>query len=88
MTFSPLPADPFELYALMGVETLLAHCKAIVAQMERAGVEITGQARLGLDELEECVVEHYGRNDVAALKRHLGREQGIDVLPAPTGRRH
>lgn len=75
MTFSPMPTDPVDLYAMMGAEGLLAHLKAIASALERTGVEITPDARRGLDEIEECVVEHYGRSDPAALSRHLARAQ-------------
>lgn len=82
MTFSPLPTDPADLYAMMGAEALFAHLKAVTAALERAGVEITSDARRGLDEIEECVVEHYGRSDPEALRRHLARSQAELVAGA------
>jgi len=76
MTFTPpFPADPADLYAVMGVEALHLHLEAIVPQLARSGVEITPAARLGLDELAESVVEHHGRHDPAALARALARSQ-------------
>lgn len=75
MTFSPLPTDPADLYAMMSAEALLAHLKAVTDALERTGVEITPDARRGLDEIEECVVEHYGRSDPDALRRHLAKQQ-------------
>lgn len=80
MTFSRIPANPSDLYALMGAEGLFAHLTAITAALERAGVEITPDARRGLDEIEECVLEHYGRSNPEALRRHIAKAQAEVVV--------
>lgn len=84
MTFSPLPTDPSDLYAMMGADALLAHIEAATAMLERLGVEITADARCGLDELAECVVEHHARTDPVALQRHLEKTERA-TEPAPAG---
>ncbi len=85
MTFPPLPTptDPADLYAMMGAEALLTHLEAAVAALAAQGVEITPAARVGIDEIAEAVVEHHGRSDPEALRRHLVRMQGeLAVLKA------
>lgn len=69
MTFAPLPTDPADLYAMMGAEALLAHIEAAAAALAALGVEITADARRGLDEIAECVVEHHARTNPEALRR-------------------
>lgn len=76
MTFDRLPADPRELLALLGPDALMAHIEACVAHLSSHGVEVTPDARRGLDELAECVIEHHARHDPAALARHLAALDG------------
>ena len=68
---APTAAQLADLYAHMGVEALSQHLDAAIAALEAAGVELTPAARLGLDEIAECIVEHHARHNRAALGRHL-----------------
>jgi len=88
MTLSRTPIDPSEMYAVMGAEALLAHLKAVTAALQASGVEITANASRGLDEIEECVVEHYGRSDPGALRRYLAAEKATDAANANTAGNH
>ena len=82
MTLSPLPTDPKDLYAHLDADGLLAHLDAATAALAALGVEITVDARRGLDEIAECVVEHHARNDPAALRRHLAKAQSALAMGA------
>lgn len=76
MTLTQIPTDPRETLAHMGPDALLAHMRAAYAELTRYGVAFTPAAACGLDEIEECVVEHLGRTDRRALNAHLARAQG------------
>jgi hypothetical protein len=74
MTF-PNTIDPTDLYCMMSPEALLAHLEALASAIAGSGIEINGEARRGLDEVSERIVEHIARTDRAALNRHLARAQ-------------
>lgn len=88
MTLSKTPIEPSEMYALMGAEALLAHLKAVTAALGNSGVEITARARCGIDEIEECVVEHFARSDRDALRRHLAVEKATEKVPGAANANH
>lgn len=69
----PGPIDPAECYALMGADALLAHIEAAAVQLERCGVTLSAEARRGLDEIADCVIEHAARTDPDALRRHAAK---------------
>lgn len=79
MTLTQQPTDPREALALMGPDALLAHMRAAYTELARSGVTFTDAAACGLDEIEECVVEHLGRTDPRALATHLARVQGLSL---------
>lgn len=71
MTIHPLPVDPAPLYSLMGTEALMAHIRAAVDHLERAGVCLSPESLAAVDAIEEDLLEHYARTNPAALAQHL-----------------
>ncbi len=72
MSPTPLPAiDHADALALAGPATLLQLLEATAAALAAHGVEITPEARRGLDEIAEAVDEWHARHDPAALARTL-----------------
>jgi len=61
MTLTPISIDPTAELAHMSPRALLAHITAAVTCLARDGVVISGEVTVGLDALDECVLEHEHR---------------------------
>ncbi len=74
MTRLPSPTDLSDLYNLMGPDALLAHIQCAVSKLEAHGVDLTPDAKRGIDEIEECVIDHHGRTgNQLALRQYERR---------------
>ena len=82
MTLTLPPADPADLYALMGASALLAHIKAAAEALART-VDLTAAARTGLEEIEEAVLEHLARTDPLAFRREAAVRDALATGARP-----
>jgi hypothetical protein len=61
MTLTPTPLDPTAALAHMSPRALLAHIAAAVTCLARDGIVVTPEVTVGLEALDECVLEHEHR---------------------------
>jgi hypothetical protein len=84
MTLTPTPLDPTAALAHMSPRALLAHIAAAVTCLARDGIVVTPEVTVGLEALDECVLEHEHRTGKLPPAAPAAAPKSAPAAAAPT----